>query len=126
MLKTSVFTRRHVLLMFVSLVIEHSIVPVSTECQHLFPAKVVSRLSRWTMMSHQDFLVRLFVYRDFSCCHSTLRIVLLTRLQNQCTVVQRELTFVIKYNTSHTFNFIFRINTCIHGGQDILCLCVCV
>uniref|UniRef100_A0A8B9R2T5 THO complex 5 n=1 Tax=Astyanax mexicanus TaxID=7994 RepID=A0A8B9R2T5_ASTMX len=37
--------------------LEHSIVPVSSECQHLFPAKVVSRLARWTMMSHQDFLV---------------------------------------------------------------------
>ncbi|KAF4081453.1 hypothetical protein AMELA_G00161530 [Ameiurus melas] len=41
--------------------LEHSIVPVSTECQHLFPAKVVSRLSRWTMMSHQDFLELGFV-----------------------------------------------------------------
>ncbi|MCI4381933.1 hypothetical protein PGIGA_G00257640 [Pangasianodon gigas] len=36
--------------------LEHSIVPVSTECQHLFPAKVVSRLARWAMMSYQDFL----------------------------------------------------------------------
>ncbi|RXN38358.1 THO complex subunit 5-like protein [Labeo rohita] len=25
------------------------------ECQHLFPAKVVSGLTRWTMMSHQEF-----------------------------------------------------------------------
>uniref|UniRef100_A0A8B9JDU3 THO complex 5 n=1 Tax=Astyanax mexicanus TaxID=7994 RepID=A0A8B9JDU3_ASTMX len=41
--------------------LEHSIVPVSSECQHLFPAKVVSRLARWTMMSHQDFLELHFV-----------------------------------------------------------------
>uniref|UniRef100_A0A8C7Q622 THO complex subunit 5 homolog n=1 Tax=Oncorhynchus mykiss TaxID=8022 RepID=A0A8C7Q622_ONCMY len=34
---------------------EHSIVPVSTECQHLFPAKVLSRLARWTTMSHQEY-----------------------------------------------------------------------
>uniref|UniRef100_A0A672RYG7 THO complex subunit 5 homolog n=1 Tax=Sinocyclocheilus grahami TaxID=75366 RepID=A0A672RYG7_SINGR len=35
--------------------LEHSIIPVSSECQHLFPAKVVSGLMRWTMMSHQEF-----------------------------------------------------------------------
>ncbi|XP_016426268.1 THO complex subunit 5 homolog [Sinocyclocheilus rhinocerous] len=34
---------------------EHSIIPVSSECQHLFPAKVVSGLMRWTMMSYQEF-----------------------------------------------------------------------
>uniref|UniRef100_A0A4W5M2V7 THO complex 5 n=1 Tax=Hucho hucho TaxID=62062 RepID=A0A4W5M2V7_9TELE len=38
--------------------LEHSIVPVSTECQHLFPAKVLSRLARWTTMSHQEYTVR--------------------------------------------------------------------
>uniref|UniRef100_A0A673IFV8 THO complex subunit 5 homolog n=1 Tax=Sinocyclocheilus rhinocerous TaxID=307959 RepID=A0A673IFV8_9TELE len=31
------------------------IIPVSSECQHLFPAKVVSGLMRWTMMSYQEF-----------------------------------------------------------------------
>lgn len=36
---------------------EHSIIPVSSECQHLFPAKVISGLTRWTMMSHQEFTV---------------------------------------------------------------------
>uniref|UniRef100_A0A4W4GX09 THO complex subunit 5 homolog n=1 Tax=Electrophorus electricus TaxID=8005 RepID=A0A4W4GX09_ELEEL len=36
--------------------LEHSIVPVSNECQHLFPAKVVSRLAHWTMMSYEEFL----------------------------------------------------------------------
>uniref|UniRef100_A0A8C1S110 THO complex 5 n=1 Tax=Cyprinus carpio TaxID=7962 RepID=A0A8C1S110_CYPCA len=35
--------------------LEHSIIPVSSECQHLFPAKVVSGLTRWTMMSYQEF-----------------------------------------------------------------------
>ncbi|XP_017554889.1 THO complex subunit 5 homolog isoform X2 [Pygocentrus nattereri] len=41
--------------------LEHSIVPVSSECQHLFPAKVVSRLARWTMMSYQEFMELSFV-----------------------------------------------------------------
>uniref|UniRef100_A0A8C9VIZ9 THO complex 5 n=1 Tax=Scleropages formosus TaxID=113540 RepID=A0A8C9VIZ9_SCLFO len=36
--------------------LEHSIVPVSSECQHLFPAKVVSRLTRWTTITHQEYM----------------------------------------------------------------------
>lgn len=47
--------------MIVLFVTEHSIVPVSTECQHLFPAKVVSRLARWTMLSYEDFMVFLIL-----------------------------------------------------------------
>uniref|UniRef100_A0A674CA91 THO complex 5 n=1 Tax=Salmo trutta TaxID=8032 RepID=A0A674CA91_SALTR len=35
--------------------LEHSIVPVSSECQHLFPAKVLSRLARWTTITHQEY-----------------------------------------------------------------------
>ncbi|KAL0979310.1 hypothetical protein UPYG_G00183490 [Umbra pygmaea] len=35
--------------------LEHSIVPVSSECQQLFPAKVLSRLSRWTTITHQEY-----------------------------------------------------------------------
>lgn len=35
--------------------LEHSIVPVSSECQHLFPTKVLSRLARWTTITHQDY-----------------------------------------------------------------------
>ncbi|XP_061117754.1 THO complex subunit 5 homolog isoform X2 [Conger conger] len=35
--------------------LEHGIVPVSCECQHLFPAKVVSRLARWTTITHQEY-----------------------------------------------------------------------
>lgn len=36
--------------------LEHSIIPVSSECQHLFPAKIMSRLARWTTMSHEEYL----------------------------------------------------------------------
>uniref|UniRef100_A0A8C7LCK7 THO complex subunit 5 n=1 Tax=Oncorhynchus kisutch TaxID=8019 RepID=A0A8C7LCK7_ONCKI len=38
--------------------LEHSIVPVSCECKHLFPAKVLSRLARWTTITHQEYTVR--------------------------------------------------------------------
>ncbi|KAG5260991.1 hypothetical protein AALO_G00298770 [Alosa alosa] len=38
---------------FISL--EHGIVPVSAECQDLFPAKVISRLARWTAITYQEF-----------------------------------------------------------------------
>lgn len=36
---------------------EHSIIPVSSECQHLFPAKIMSRLARWTTITHEDYMV---------------------------------------------------------------------
>ncbi|CAL8327231.1 unnamed protein product [Arctogadus glacialis] len=36
--------------------LEHSIVPISAESQHLFPAKVISRLARWTTIAHQDYM----------------------------------------------------------------------
>ncbi|GLD53915.1 THO complex subunit 5 homolog [Lates japonicus] len=36
--------------------LEHSIIPVSTECQHLFPAKIISRLARWTTITHQEYM----------------------------------------------------------------------
>ena len=36
---------------------EHSIVPIAAESQHLFPAKVISRLARWTTIAHQDYMV---------------------------------------------------------------------
>uniref|UniRef100_A0A8C8JR87 THO complex 5 n=1 Tax=Oncorhynchus tshawytscha TaxID=74940 RepID=A0A8C8JR87_ONCTS len=35
--------------------LEHSIVPVSCECKHLFPAKVLSRLARWTTITRQEY-----------------------------------------------------------------------
>ncbi|XP_070293188.1 THO complex subunit 5 homolog [Salvelinus sp. IW2-2015] len=40
--------------------LEHSIVPVSSECQHLFPAKVLSRLARWTTITHQEYTNQVF------------------------------------------------------------------
>uniref|UniRef100_A0A3B5BCF1 THO complex 5 n=1 Tax=Stegastes partitus TaxID=144197 RepID=A0A3B5BCF1_9TELE len=36
--------------------LEHSIIPVSSECQHFFPAKIISRLQRWTTISHQEYM----------------------------------------------------------------------
>uniref|UniRef100_A0A3Q1HK53 THO complex 5 n=1 Tax=Anabas testudineus TaxID=64144 RepID=A0A3Q1HK53_ANATE len=36
--------------------LEHSIIPVSSECQHLFPAKIISRLARWTTITHQEYM----------------------------------------------------------------------
>uniref|UniRef100_A0AAY4A0L6 THO complex subunit 5 n=1 Tax=Denticeps clupeoides TaxID=299321 RepID=A0AAY4A0L6_9TELE len=39
---------------FISL--EHSMIPVSAECQDLFPAKVLSRLARWTTITFQEFV----------------------------------------------------------------------
>lgn len=36
---------------------EHGIVPVSSDCQYLFPAKVVSRLVKWVMIPHEDYMV---------------------------------------------------------------------
>ncbi|XP_063769422.1 THO complex subunit 5 homolog isoform X2 [Pseudophryne corroboree] len=37
--------------------LEHGIIPISGDCQNLVPAKVVSRLSRWSMMTYEDYLV---------------------------------------------------------------------
>ncbi|KAM6931262.1 THO complex subunit 5 homolog [Xenentodon cancila] len=36
--------------------LEHSILPVSSECQHLFPAKIISHLAHWTTMSQQEYM----------------------------------------------------------------------
>ncbi|NXX86550.1 THOC5 protein, partial [Urocolius indicus] len=35
--------------------LEHGIVPVSSECQHLFPAKIVSRLVKWAAIPFEDY-----------------------------------------------------------------------
>ncbi|XP_063043325.1 THO complex subunit 5 homolog [Engraulis encrasicolus] len=35
--------------------LEKNIVPVTVECQHLFPAKVISRLTRWSAITYQEF-----------------------------------------------------------------------
>uniref|UniRef100_A0A671W2Y5 THO complex 5 n=1 Tax=Sparus aurata TaxID=8175 RepID=A0A671W2Y5_SPAAU len=32
------------------------IIPVSSECQHLFPAKIMSSLARWTAITHEDYM----------------------------------------------------------------------
>uniref|UniRef100_A0A8C8RFF4 THO complex 5 n=1 Tax=Pelusios castaneus TaxID=367368 RepID=A0A8C8RFF4_9SAUR len=36
--------------------LEHGIVPVSSECQHLFPSKVVSRVVKWAALPYEDYL----------------------------------------------------------------------
>ncbi|XP_054853008.1 THO complex subunit 5 homolog isoform X1 [Eublepharis macularius] len=36
--------------------LEHGILPVSSECQHLFPAKIVSRLVKWIALTYEDYL----------------------------------------------------------------------
>ncbi|KAM4710497.1 THO complex subunit 5 isoform 2-T2 [Discoglossus pictus] len=36
--------------------LEHGCIPVSAECQHLFPSKVVSQLSRWNVLTYEDYL----------------------------------------------------------------------
>uniref|UniRef100_A0A8B9GIL5 THO complex 5 n=1 Tax=Amazona collaria TaxID=241587 RepID=A0A8B9GIL5_9PSIT len=35
--------------------LEHGVVPVSSECQHLFPTKVVSRLVKWAAIPYEDY-----------------------------------------------------------------------
>lgn len=37
--------------------LEHGIVPVTSDCQDLFPAKVVSRLVKWVIITHEDYMV---------------------------------------------------------------------
>lgn len=37
--------------------LEHGIIPISGECQNLFPAKVVSRLTRWSIIPYEDYVV---------------------------------------------------------------------
>ncbi|XP_053558159.1 THO complex subunit 5 homolog isoform X2 [Bombina bombina] len=36
--------------------LEHGSIPVSSECQSLFPAKVVSKLTRWNVITYEDYL----------------------------------------------------------------------
>lgn len=37
--------------------LEHGIVPVTSDCHYLFPAKVVSRLVKWVTIAHEDYMV---------------------------------------------------------------------
>lgn len=39
------------------LLAEHGVVPVSSECQHLFPTKIVSRLVKWSAIPFEDYAV---------------------------------------------------------------------
>ncbi|TKC44800.1 hypothetical protein EI555_003716, partial [Monodon monoceros] len=52
-LKTRVQSRLALHKWFASL--EHSIVPVTNDCQYLFPAKVVSHLVKWVTIAHEDY-----------------------------------------------------------------------
>ncbi|XP_074150646.1 THO complex subunit 5 isoform X1 [Sminthopsis crassicaudata] len=36
--------------------LEHGIVPVTSECQSLFPAKIVSRLVKWVAIAYEDYV----------------------------------------------------------------------
>lgn len=45
------------LLRALSLLSEHGVVPVSSECQQLFPTKIVSRLVKWTAIPYEDYAV---------------------------------------------------------------------
>ncbi|XP_075754025.1 THO complex subunit 5 isoform X1 [Pelodiscus sinensis] len=36
--------------------LEHGVVPVSSECQQLFPSKVVARLAKWAALPYEDYL----------------------------------------------------------------------
>ncbi|XP_059978101.1 THO complex subunit 5 homolog isoform X3 [Lagenorhynchus albirostris] len=53
LLKTRVQSRLALHKQFASL--EHGIVPVTSDCQYLFPAKVVSRLVKWVTIPHEDY-----------------------------------------------------------------------
>ncbi|XP_061674429.1 THO complex subunit 5 homolog [Syngnathoides biaculeatus] len=36
--------------------LEHNIIPVTNECLHLFPAKIISRLAQWTTITHEEYM----------------------------------------------------------------------
>ncbi|XP_072271394.1 THO complex subunit 5 isoform X2 [Pyxicephalus adspersus] len=37
--------------------LEHGVIPISGDCQNLFPAKVVSRLTKWNMITYEDYVM---------------------------------------------------------------------
>ncbi|KAM9219305.1 THO complex subunit 5 isoform 1-T1 [Leptosomus discolor] len=53
LLRTRVQSRLALHKQFASL--EHGVVPVSSECQHLFPTKIVSRLVKWAAIPYEDY-----------------------------------------------------------------------
>ncbi|KAM9821785.1 THO complex subunit 5 homolog [Syngnathus typhle] len=36
--------------------LEHNIIPVTSECLHIFPAKIISRLAQWTTITHEEYM----------------------------------------------------------------------
>ncbi|XP_034547526.1 THO complex subunit 5 homolog [Notolabrus celidotus] len=40
--------------------LEHSIIPVSSESRHLFPAKILSRLARWSTTTYEEYMDLLY------------------------------------------------------------------
>ncbi|XP_068937805.1 THO complex subunit 5 isoform X1 [Petaurus breviceps papuanus] len=54
LLRTRLKARLALTKQFASL--EHGIVPVTSECQRLFPAKIVSRLVKWVAITYEDYL----------------------------------------------------------------------
>lgn len=65
--------------------------PVASDCQYLFPAKVVSRLVKWVTIAHEDYMVGRGVtghcavlgtadpWSSLSSCPSAIRAMDLTR-----------------------------------------------
>ncbi|KAM4053350.1 THO complex subunit 5 isoform 2-T2 [Anomaloglossus baeobatrachus] len=47
--------------------LEHGVIPISGECQNLFPAKVVSRLTRWSMMPYEDYVILPYTKEIVEC-----------------------------------------------------------
>ncbi|XP_068096381.1 THO complex subunit 5 homolog isoform X3 [Hyperolius riggenbachi] len=37
--------------------LEHGIIPITGDCQNLFPAKVLSRLTKWSMITYEDYVM---------------------------------------------------------------------
>ncbi|KAG8455654.1 hypothetical protein GDO86_001733 [Hymenochirus boettgeri] len=54
LLRTRLLSRLSLHRQFASL--EHGSIPVSLECQNLFPTKIVSRLTRWSVTTYEDYL----------------------------------------------------------------------
>ncbi|XP_077571017.1 THO complex subunit 5 homolog [Stigmatopora nigra] len=54
LLRSRVLSRLALHKQFASL--ENNIIPVTTECLHLFPAKIISRLAQWTTLTHEEYV----------------------------------------------------------------------
>lgn len=51
---------------------EHSIIPVSSECLYLFPAKIMSRLARWVAITYEEYKVCVLLN---ACVHAALQLM---------------------------------------------------